>query len=319
MPPGLGKPSTHSRNQRRRIKKHHDAHPPSQAPPGSSDANALPLGTGNLKPKRARVGPAGGVASALNNAFGGNAEAGELDPGTNMDVDADGDKNGDAEVAVVRGLETTNEGGGDIMMAGLRNKNKKKGFMQSMAASLPKKIVFETTGTEDGVVQDNGVATPANEENGADPQANGYVRLVPPSETQEMGALPPRMFVTSVDVEGGMWGAKEKKKKKKKKKVQEEEWYEAEEEEEVNYVEGVVLQDPPVVEERDSVDWGRVENEWDQFVPLMDPEQLSLGGLIGWKVHLLGYPTSIQLTAFLRLLVLIRRRSRPKFYYRLLA
>lgn len=215
----------------------------------------------------------------MNNAFGGNAEAGELDPGTNMDVDADGDNDGDAEVAVVRGLETTNEGGGDIMMAGLRNKNKKKGFMQSMAASLPKKIVFETTGTEDGVLQDNGVETPASV---ADPQVNGYVRLVPPSEKQEMGVLPPRMFVTSVDVEEGMWDSKGKKKKKKK--VQEEEWYEAEDEEEANYVEGVVLQDPLVVEEGDSVDWGRVENEWDQFVPLTGPQQLFLGGLIGWKV-----------------------------------
>jgi hypothetical protein len=216
----------------------------------------------------------------LNNAFGQNAEAGELDPGTNMDLDSNVNGAGAAmDVDKLKGAETTNEGAEEIMMSTLRNKNKKRGFKQSMAAPLPKKIVFDDAPGEGVVVSNEECITAPPEESVQVPPP--YVRLVPPSEKQDLGQLPPRMFVTSVDVEEGMWGVKGKKQKKKQKVWEEEVWYEEEAE-----VEDVVLEYGEDEANGECVDWGRVENGWEAFQALTSPEQLQLGGLIGWKVCL---------------------------------
>ena len=123
VPPGFGKPSTHSRNKRRRLKKVYEKEVLSTTlstdtpgpPRGSSHINKLPLGQrkSDLTPsshppdhpnsllsaepptqlpsntlnaslddnnltQRDREGPASDVAVALNNAFGTNAQGGDI-------------------------------------------------------------------------------------------------------------------------------------------------------------------------------------------------------------------------------------------------
>lgn len=85
----------------------------------------------------------------------------------------------------------------DLTMASLSNKNKRRGFKNAMGKDVPPKITFSEQ---------------------ADPNlnANGRVqasapRLVPPSEKQEQGLLPPNVFVTSVNVEEGLRPSKKSK------------------------------------------------------------------------------------------------------------
>jgi hypothetical protein len=79
----------------------------------------------------------------------------------------------------------------DLTMASLSNKNKRRGFKNTMGKEVLPKIIF-------------------SEQVGPNTSANGRVqpsapRLVPPSEKQEKGLLPPNVFVTSVNVEEGLW------------------------------------------------------------------------------------------------------------------
>jgi len=160
-----------------------------------------------------------------------------------------------------------------VMMGSLRNKNKKKGFKLSMANPIPRKIVFavnDGVGANANASADtNPNPNPNQQRRDAEDEkeveasmvidvdvdephsydhplphlqsqsqlhaTNGLPRLIPPSEIQERGELPPNMFVTSVDVEADVWGAggastggggdtsnsKAKKKNKKRKKEQE--------------------------------------------------------------------------------------------------
>lgn len=85
----------------------------------------------------------------------------------------------------------------DVTMASLSNKNKRRGFKNAMGKEVPPRIIFSER--VDPHTDTNGrVQAPAP-------------RLVPPSEKQEKGLLPPNVFVTSVDVEKGSWPSKKSK------------------------------------------------------------------------------------------------------------
>jgi hypothetical protein len=119
-----------------------------------------------------------------------------------------------------------------VMMSSLRNKNKKKGFKLSMANTLPQKIIFtsNTTTASSGSQQPPSLSTQEDMlmDEPSTTTSSGTIqpRLIPPSEIQELGQLPSNMFVTSVDVENGMWDEhppfhqkkQDKKKKQKQKK-----------------------------------------------------------------------------------------------------
>jgi acetolactate synthase regulatory subunit len=85
------------------------------------------------------------------------------------------------------------------MIATLSNKNKRRGF-KAVPTALPAKIIFadDAPGTS--------TSRPASRV-----EQQLLPRLIPPSELQNIGKLPPRMFVTSVDVEEGMWGKQKHK------------------------------------------------------------------------------------------------------------
>ena len=227
VPPGLGKPSTHSRNKRRRLKRDYKKEAMSATlsvdtpgpPKGSSHTNQLPLGQRKSKPgpsslpnptQRDREGPAADIAYTLNHTSGMNAQCGDMLP-----KNAPNEHISDSYIIP-----------NQVMMGSLRNKNKKKGFKQSMANPIPQKIVFTTTTTPESgsqrppfsSTQDGLMDEPSSTSSTTTIQP----RLIPPSEIQELGQLPPNMFVTSVDVESGMLNEHlpcPKKKGKKKKKA----------------------------------------------------------------------------------------------------
>ena len=153
VPPGMGKPATHSRNVRRRRKLQHERNTITiDSDDPTVGVNAIPLGNHD------RV------------------QVPEVTPQTIV-----GDH---GEYA-------------DLTMASLSNKNKKKGFKNAMGKQVPPKIIF-------------------SEQVDSNPNVNGRVqapalRLIPPSEKQEKGLLPPNIFVTSVNVEEGMRPSKKSK------------------------------------------------------------------------------------------------------------
>lgn len=85
-------------------------------------------------------------------------------------------------------------------MFSLGNKNKKKGYKQALVQPSGSKIVFEVPSLP--------VIAPTSPPILASSQ-NSY-RLIPPSERND---LPRNMFVTSVDVEEGMWTKAKKKRR----------------------------------------------------------------------------------------------------------
>ncbi|KAG6890193.1 hypothetical protein C0992_002850 [Termitomyces sp. T32_za158] len=262
VPPGHGKSQTHSRNLRRRLKKKYDkamlaqsADPASTPPKNCSAANTISLG-----PKTQSTEADSSLTPTQRDEF--------------MQADSR-----DAETERPTGVTTMNVDGGRIMMSTLRNKNKRKGFKQSMSAPLPLKIVFDG-----GIAAKEPVSRssqqPAQDVPGTEVTFS-RPRLIPPSEKQERGELPPRMFVTSVDVEEGLWSNNQRKKKKKQKQreqVHEDYYYEdrsmQEEYVQLDYSEGAV---------GDNLDWGRAEKGWDEFVTITDIGQLAAGTIVGWK------------------------------------
>ena len=127
-----------------------------------------------------------------------------------------------------------------VMMSSLRNKNKRKGFKLSMMKPIPQKVVFGggVVVPEAFVAESSPYAESDNLKSQLALSASASItsshtgpkfkstsgagvsgplpRLIPPSELQELGKLPPNMFVTSVDVEDGLWTKSKRRKKKKK-------------------------------------------------------------------------------------------------------
>ena len=194
---------------------------------------------------------------------------------------------------------------GDVMMSSLqsKNKNKKKGFRHALNAPVPRKIIF----SDDPTAQ--------NQQTEPEPRYSGTcaettsspspapARLIPPSEKQDKGELPPGMFVTSVDVEEGMWGHKRKRKQQDEEEKLEEwlgenSWFDVAPKAAGAAVSiagvgvGNVDQNMDVdvghwqeLEVKEGgFDWDRAENAWDQFAEVQRVEQLCVGGLVGWKV-----------------------------------
>jgi len=273
VPPGFGKLSTQSRNRRRRVKKKYEkeaARPLATSTPPTciSLTNSHPLGP-QSKFQKDRDGP------AANNSLGMNAEVGTSDAMTNMEMDA---------AAVVAPQGPFNEGMGEVMMSTLRNKNKKKGYKQSMAVPVPRKIVFADSTAPPPSQAQNDVTI----ETGNSVIMDAPARLVVPSERQDQGELPPRMFVTSVDVEESMWcQTKTSNKHKSWNALQEWPMQKSRPEGSAAYVEVVSRSVPSVFNEGSvetlDLDWDLVEKQWEMFEEINHFEQLKVGGCVGWK------------------------------------
>ena len=206
MPPGLGKPTTHSRNIRRRKKLQYERDAVVRDPDDPTvGVNAIPLGNHNR-----------------------------------------------TEVPEVTHQTTVGSHGefADLTMASLSNKNKRKGFKNAMGKEVPSKIVF-------------------SEQVDSNTNTNGWVqtsapRLVPPSEKQEKGLLPPNVFVTSVDVEEGLRPSKKSKS--------------------VISNDTRRLDTPPVGRAAGGIDRTATEAEWDSLGLVSSATGLSTGTVVAWKV-----------------------------------
>lgn len=196
-----------------------------------------------------------------------------------------------------KGKETAVEEHPAFLMASLQNKNKRRGFKHALTQGVPAKILFSDASqpaAEQSMDVDVVEAALAPEPQRSSSRAQP--RLVPPSEKQERGLLPANMFVTSVDVEEGLWPAKGKKKKKKKAPVKEAQWdYE---EEEQTFAGGLPYDDVPDVPaampaagvQDDSASTERVvvAARWDTLRKITEKEQVQVGTTVAWKVRALS-------------------------------
>ncbi|KAJ7743181.1 hypothetical protein B0H16DRAFT_1562147 [Mycena metata] len=213
IPPGKGRSSTHSRNQRRRIKHIADANAASTLPDFVSTTNATPVAK---QPDaevgqriKARIhGPASDVASALNTAFGGNDRAGRLDPGALDAADSPSPSTLNTPLYPPTDAEETLNVQMMSMLPKSKNKNKSRRGGEEIDPRS-RKIVFGTP-----------PPPPVAEVSfsGEDEVRRSRPVLIPPSSLLQ---LPSNVFVTCIDVEEGM-----KKPKKKKRRVEqtEENW-----------------------------------------------------------------------------------------------
>ncbi|KAI0662818.1 hypothetical protein C8Q70DRAFT_473304 [Cubamyces menziesii] len=295
VPPGYGKPATHSRNLRRRRKKMYERLSLTAEP---TSVNDIPLG-----PRARTLEPTAAAAST-------SAEP-ETQPAR----------------ASEKGKEPAREISSEapsFMMASLQNKNKKRGFKSAMTQGVPPKIVFPDTAAASA-----GASTSAQHQQSMDVDPDAQLveaalnpsppiatsattraqpRLIPPSEKQERGQIPANIFVTSVDVEEGMWNAKGKKKNKKKKKVQVEETWDYAEEvvEEVNtFAGGLPYDDVPETPiapatsatsqtdpaKTNSTERAVVAAQWDTLRKITDKAQLQPGATVGWKALGINFAT----------------------------
>lgn len=133
----------------------------------------------------------------------------------------------------------------DVTVGSLSNKNKRKGFKNAMGKEVPPKIIFseqvDPNANVDGQVQ---ASAP---------------RLIPPSEKQEKGLLPPNVFVTSVDVEEGLRPNKKSKS-------------------------AISNTKPPAGRTASEIDRTVIEAGWDSLGLVSSVTELPTGTIVGWKV-----------------------------------
>ena len=134
-------------------------------------------------------------------------------------------------------------------MGSLSNKNKKRGFKSAMGKEVPSKIVFSDQADSNSNVD---LQVPAS-----------TTRMVPPSEKQEKGLLPPNLFVTSIDVEEGILQGKRSK-------------YDAPNTER--------SETSPVSRSAGVVDRAAIESKWDSLGLVGGVTELPTGTIVGWKV-----------------------------------
>ena len=148
-----------------------------------------------------------------------------------------------------------------MMMMSLKNKNKRRGF-KNTTSGAPAHISFKD--------DDHAVVTPSQP-----PQK----RLIPPSERDE---LPPRLFVTSVDLEAGMWPRDDEQKwDRKQKKVQRDAYgYVAEEQADVKLDYGE--EDTTIASD---LDYAALEKAWATAPVLGYKTALPVGSVVGWQVR----------------------------------
>ncbi|KAL5527579.1 hypothetical protein ACEPAG_6380 [Sanghuangporus baumii] len=232
--PGQGKPSTHSRNARRRMKRMYEKQ---QKELEQATVRALPMDSVNAVPL--------GVQS---NAV----------PETKTDSTGD-----EQDISITPPVEQSPYL--DSMITSLRNKNKKKGFKQSMVGVAPRRMVF----THDaGAPPESGTTYYSAASSTAFPVA----RLVTPSEKQANGLLPSNMFVTSVEVESENWD--------KKKKVKQRDAYG----DELATDEAMSDNDDTILNYGEQeLDWETVDRDWEKMHIVADPSSLTSGCTVGWK------------------------------------
>ncbi|EJF63140.1 hypothetical protein DICSQDRAFT_56957 [Dichomitus squalens LYAD-421 SS1] len=285
VPPGQGKPSTHSRNLRRRRKKLYERIALTAEP---ASVNEIPLGT------RART----------------------LEPpATAISTPSEEPESQQSKPAKSKGKGKAREGSGDaepptFMMASLSNKNKRRGFKDALIRGVPAKITF-TDGVSVPSTSSAGQVDAAAMQVDADadalvvaaslqaqetPRRTQQPRLVPPSEKQERGLLPPNMFVTSIDVEEGMWLSRRKNKKKKQKQPIEEPW---DQEADATFAEGLPYDDECAQaaypasnnangagtnsDSGEATERAVVAARWDSLRKITDKSQVSVGATVAWK------------------------------------
>lgn len=274
MPPGLGKPTTHSRNLRRRRKKMFERIAPPAEP---ASVNEIPLGARTHAPEAGDAAPPRATTSQDNGKGRETERAGDAAPA--------------------------------FMMASLQNKNKRRGFKNALSHGVPAKIVFPDAAAAadtDAQLVEAALAmlpVPVPQERAAEaplPQ-RGFPRLVPPSEKQARGLVPGNMLVTSVDVEEGLWparGKKNKNKNKKKKRAPAEERYEEAEEADA-FAGGLPYDDVPeepvpapvlgqAGAEGSSTERAVVAAKWDTLRKVADRVQAQVGATVAWKVRALS-------------------------------
>lgn len=189
-----------------------------------------------------------------------------------------------------------------FMMASLQNKNKRRGFKDALTRGVPAKITFPGSYDASSSAQPDAdadavmvEATLRVEETPRREQQQHQPRLIPPSEKQELGQLPPNVFVTSVDVEEGKWPARRKNKDKnrnnKKAARAEETWDQREEE---AYPDTLPYDDEPVepvatsttqtAAPADATEHAVVAAQWDTLRKITDRAQVAVGATVAWKV-----------------------------------
>jgi hypothetical protein len=162
--------------------------------------------------------------------------------------------------AIALGVAKSEQTPKPMMMMSLKNKNKRREFKNT--SGMPSRITFQDN--------DNEVApTPPP-------------TLIPPSERDR---LPPRLFVTSVDVKEEISSrVHEKNWDRKRKKTQRESYGQ-----EVDAAD--VALDYGGTPEEDSkasvsvLDYATLENAWVNAPPLEEKAALSIGCVVGWQVR----------------------------------
>ena len=144
------------------------------------------------------------------------------------------------------------------MMMSLKNKNKRRGFKN--AASVPSCVTFQ---------DDDIVAL-------SQPQ-----RLIPPSERDQ---LPPRLFVTSVDVEADLWPRDDEQKwDRKQKKIQRDSYGHTEEQADVKLDYGE--EEVTTTLAASDLDYAALEKAWVTAPVLGITTALSINSVVGWQVR----------------------------------
>ena len=145
-------------------------------------------------------------------------------------------------------------------MMSLKNKNKRRGFKNT--TSIPPHIKF----------RDDEVAP-------SPPPA-----LVPPSERDQ---LPPRLFVTSVDVEGGIWSRdNEQTWDRKRKKIQRDSYGQEDAADVTLDYGGAPEQDSTAA--ASELDYTALEKAWVNAPLLVKKATFSIGCIVGWQVRQLA-------------------------------
>lgn len=176
-----------------------------------------------------------------------------------------------------------------------------------MAAPIPQKIIFTANTMPSGSQEQQPSSSTQGMLTDEFSTSAGQPRLVPPFEIQELGQLPPNMFVTSVDVESEMWNEHPSSPKKQGKKktlngnryCTTTDWQ----------TEGITSENGQFDDADDSsptlpyfetdvqttttqsttsgasrpFDWDRAERLWEECTVLDKLEQLAVGCLVGWK------------------------------------
>jgi hypothetical protein len=143
-------------------------------------------------------------------------------------------------------------------MMSLKNKNKRRGFKDT--AGIPSRITFQ--------------------DNAAYPSPPP--RLVPPSERDQ---LPPRLFVTSVDVEADVWpsnGERVGDRKGKKTRTDNDECKVEQDDVALDYGRALVEDSAAA---GSSLDHIALEKAWANAPRLVNKTELPVGCVVGWQVR----------------------------------